>query len=234
MNGKGLWKLIQKDIKEDLRIGQMNLSLSVLVGLSLSIAGLFQSTNRFTDLKPVLIDLYIPYLPIVIMIFAGVSIMQRSIYYEKVHKTFIPQLSIGISPRTMWLAKMIAVLFITYILSTLCILVYLLIILFMSGIHIPSVNTIIVSFFFAPLFPAVLIAVIGFIYMCFFNPWLLSLTFILVPSFLLPFWHKLLTSYGTNRNILLISTGFLIFVSLIWYVTKYIPRHTVSGALNKE
>jgi cytochrome c biogenesis protein CcdA len=78
MNRKGPWMLIKKDIKEDLRIGQMNITLSLLVGLSLSFAGLFQSTNRFTDFNPNVIDLYIPYLPVIIMIFAGVSIMQRS------------------------------------------------------------------------------------------------------------------------------------------------------------
>jgi hypothetical protein len=234
MNSKGLWMLIKKDIKEDLRIGQMNITLSLLVGLSLSFAGLFQATNRFTDFNPNVIDLYIPYLPVIIMIFAGVSIMQRSIYYEKVHKTFIPLLSIGIKPRTMWFSKLVASMVITYLISLLGILLYLIVIILLSGIHLPSLNTLFISLFFAPIFPAVLIAVIGFIYLCFFNPWPLSLIFILVPSFLLPIWYKLLTSYVTRSLLLYIISGCIIVISLIWYLTKYIPRHIVSGALNRE
>lgn len=234
MRSKEFWLFVKKDIKEGFHIGDRDIILSILVGLSLVIAGLFQSTNRFNLINNNTVELYIPYIPIIIMIFAGVSIMQKLVYNEKNRKTLIPQLGIGITPRTIWLSKMVATLIITYLAAILSIILYLIILIFISGLYIPSISIIFKSLFISPLPPLVMIAFTGFIYLWFFNPWPVLFVFLLLPTLLFPFWHNLSISYNNPQTFLSIGVICLIIIAIIGLCVNFIPRYRLSGVLNRE
>lgn len=244
MTNRGFHALVRKDIIEGLRVGVTNVVLSVMMSFGMASVGVIHSTRLLAQegvgstvfhgaVARAAAGMYIPYFPIIIMMFAGNSIMQNLMYREKAHKTIIPVLCSGVTPGAVWAAKVLSVFAITYASSLLTMLLFCCVLsLFLKGIYIPAASVAIAGMLSAPLLSLVSIAVVGLIHMLFLRAWPASLILTILPVGLLPYWHKIAAFQLRSNTIVPWCALCLGAFGLIGLAATRVPRERLSGVLD--
>lgn len=244
MTNRRFHALARKDIVEGLRVGATNIVLSVVMSFGMASVGVIHSTRLLAQegvgaevfrgaIVRVATSMYIPYFPIIVMMFAGNSIMQNLMYREKTHKTIIPVLCSGITPGAVWAAKVLSVFVITYASSLLTMLLFsCLLSLFLKGIYIPAASIAIAGMLSAPLLSLVSIALVGLIHMLFLRAWPASLILTILPVGLLPYWHNIAAFQLRSSTIVPWCVLCLGAFGLTGLAATRVPRERLSGVLD--
>ncbi len=239
MQTKELIGLYQKDIKEGIRIGKIQIIISFFY--SFFLIGIFSvylplkatgvGKNHITTIVLSLIN-YMPFIVIFSMMFLGNSLIQILIAREKTKKTILPLLCLGIKPRTFWLSKLISVFTISFVSAMISIFIIVFIVLFLDyGATVSHVRLIILNIVFIPLFPLFFMGLSGLLYMISLKFWPVSLLFMTIPFFLLPYWNKIIL-----KNIFLVIGLVIIgilLVTLTGYLAGRVSREQLSGVFEQ-
>jgi len=242
MNTSPFRALIRKDIVEALRIGGLHIAMSILGALGFALIPVMTSlrpshmrgveASAYRTALRAATSMQMPLLVLCIMMLAGNSIVSTIMTREKTRKTMIPILCSGVTPKTVWAAKVAAVFVVTYIVACLALALY------VGGLSIigrgpilPAAKWAVVSLVCAPLVSLASFGVTGIVIMLYTRAWYVSLLLSVSPILLASGWYIILGTQHHMRLFAVSSAVCLAIIALCWAFAAIAPRERVSGVL---
>lgn len=237
--------LMRKDIREGIRAGGLIIAMAIAVNLVLALMpivtwprpspGQDAAADTYRRAVSAAASAQMTMIVLGTMMYAGNMVVSILVTREKTRRTMIPILCSGVTPRTVWAAKVAAGFIIAYAASVVSLAVYFGALSVVARAPIlPALRSTLVSLVIAPLLPSASFGLACGVSLPFTRAWHLPFLLSISSMVLFSMWHEIADIQENPRSIAAVGVTCLMVTAICWALAGLMPRERVSGVLEWE